>query len=235
MRRSTPVDNDPHTHLYNAIGEMEILEELSLRSERALERELEQLHNKMDIDEAELDAHQLDAYLSDMNDHYIMVSEELPLLQNYSHLLMAFSIFEKCMNDVCSGLGHRKNFPIALKDMHGQGIQRAKAYLSKAGGIADPFAGSVWSRISVLAEIRNAIAHKSGYVEFRPSDDRSLQSRLREEEHLEFLQETLDQRDRQITFNGTFVREATTLLANFLNELSQDLTRSLRNSNKGQT
>ncbi|MGB3690305.1 MAG: hypothetical protein WBA02_13520 [Jannaschia helgolandensis] len=198
---------DPKTVIGNTFAELEVLHELCSSGEAALNQQLEELHGKMDEDIAGLDAYGEEGYLSDINDHYVMVSLSMPMYQNYAYLTLGFALFEKCLNDVSMQIRDDRNFPLSLKDIHGQGIARAKVYLSKVCGITSPFQTAAWSRALLLAEIRNAISHRGGFIDHKPDDIRSLYTRLAKfpEIELDHVWDVADQPDRQIGFDNSFV------------------------------
>lgn len=177
----------------------------------------------MDEEESGLSENELDSYYRDINDHYIVVSETMPLLQNYAFLTLGFSLFEKTLNDVCVHLREERGFALSLKDIHGQGVARAKIYLRKVCQIARCFDTPAWASILQFAEIRNAIAHRSGYVDHRPLDKSSASSRLSAIDGLRMEHELQGQEDRKIMFDNTFVVGTLSIYDTFLRDLWSDI------------
>jgi hypothetical protein len=145
-----------------------------------------------------------DDYLAHVNDEYIEVSETLPCLYWYSQFLIAYSYFERALNALSMSFQKQNGAAVSIKDMSGQGITRARTYLTKVCEITSPFELPEWQRANLLAEIRNAIAHTSGYVDYLPADKRSLFSRL-EGQGIELRTEILNQKDAQIIITREFV------------------------------
>jgi hypothetical protein len=85
----------------------------------------------------------------------------------------------------------------------GQGIQRAKSYLEKVCGVSFPSNTAEWTRMRILAELRNVIAHTDGDVGRAKERERITQMvrsttglSLRRDQYLEvdpeFISETLE-------------------------------------------
>lgn len=201
------------------MSELNVLAELCEANEASLTKKLDDLHKQME-EEGDIDNGD---YLADINDYYIMVSATMPMFQNYALLTLGFSFFEKGLNDVCSELRRKRLLSVDLKDLHGQGISRAKLYLSKVCSITAPFNGDAWPKISMLNEIRNAITHRGGFVDFTPDDRRSLYSRLNDIDGIEFEWDVADQTDRQISFGNGFVLASLGYYDSFLRLLWAEL------------
>ena len=167
------------THLLIAFDSIDRLCGLG---EEQLGRELNNLHEAMDRDYISIDSEfEEDAYLRHISDEYIDVSETLPCIYWYSQFLIAYSLFEKSLNSLANSFHYKTGTQIKYTDMGGQGIERTKNYLSKVCNVDAPFRSSDWQTIKLLAEIRNAIAHKSGYISRTPSVRGSLYYRLERE------------------------------------------------------
>ena len=176
----------------------------------AFETELAQLHAMMDKDLEGADEHEQDAYFSNINDYWIDTAETIPLLQWYAQLLVAYGYFENLINNVCSALRMERDYTLALKDLHGQGITRAKAYLSKVAGIPEVFGGKEWDAIRQVAEARNVVAHRNGFVDHEPNNAKSTYSKLSAQQNLELKQEVMNQPDAQVVISCDYVKNAIT-------------------------
>jgi hypothetical protein len=174
------------------------LERLIKLGQNALDAELNGLHKAMDEDYKTLESENDEGdYLAHVNDEYFEVSETLPCLYWYSQFLIAYSFFERALNALSMSFQKQNGAAASLKDMSGQGIARAKIYLAKVCGITAPFELPEWQQATLLAEIRNVIAHTNGYVDYLPNDKRSLFSRL-EGKDIELKTEIANQEDAQI-------------------------------------
>lgn len=179
-----------------------------------------------------LDTHDEEAYLSNVNDHYIMVSITMPMYQNYALFTLGFSFFEKCLNEVSTELKRSRDISLALKDLHGLGLTRAKIYLSKVCGIEEPFQSPAWAKALLFGEMRNSIAHRCGFVDHRPDDPKSLYCRLLDVPGIELEQiwDVADQPDRQIGFSNEFVVDSLAVYNDVLRALWKALQRYPRTS-----
>lgn len=148
-----------------------------------------------------------DAYLGHVNDEYIVVSETLPCLHWYAQFLIAYSFFERSLNAFAYSYAGQNGTSLELKDINGRGIDRARRYLSKVCNIEEPFNSLEWQKIRTLSEVRNTIAHRSGYTDYLPDDRGSLYFRL-QEDGLELRTEESGQEEVQIFISGDFVLDS---------------------------
>ncbi|MCR1991403.1 hypothetical protein NSA31_06345 [Bacillus subtilis] len=80
--------------------------------------------------------------------------------------LQAYFTFESYLNSVCDFQEKQLYLNFSYKDMHGQGIERAKLYLCKACGlITDAFSSNEWKTIRDYNTLRNAFVHNNGIVD----------------------------------------------------------------------
>jgi hypothetical protein len=182
----------------HALIQFDTLERLIKLGQNALDIELNDLHAAMNEDYKTFESEGDEGdYLAHVNDEYTEVTETLPCLYWYSQFLIAYSFFERALNALSMSFQKQNEAAASLKDMSGQGIGRARIYLAKVCGITAPFALPEWQQATLLAEIRNVIAHTNGYVDYLPTDKRSLFSRLKGKD-IELKTEIANQEDAQI-------------------------------------
>jgi hypothetical protein len=191
--------------IFEILIEFEVMERHCELGKKMLESELKEIQDLIDNNLEGADDNYAGAFLADINDEFIEVYEVLPRLQWYSQFLVAYSFFEKSLNDICKLLQTYFEYSLSINDLSGQGITRAKNYLSKVAGVTKPFKMSEWQSAKLFADIRNAIAHKNGFVDILPNDSGSLFARLSNRNDLELKQELADQTDAQIQFGMDFV------------------------------
>lgn len=104
-----------------------------------------------------------------------------PNLQRYSTLITLFSFFEQELDRLCRWFHKSEKLAIAHTDLAGKGVERAKIYLSKAGGIDFGAIGS-WSEIMRIQRIRNLIVHADGVLP--KEEDKKLKQYIDECTHL---------------------------------------------------
>lgn len=216
---------DPLTVIGNTCAELDVLTELCASNDAALRLKLDELHRRIDRQVADLDEHGKDDYLSNINDQYIMVSITMPMYQNYALFTLGFSFFEKCLNEVSAELRRDRGIALGLKDIRGQGIGRAKIFLSKVCGVTGAFETAAWSQAMLYSEIRNTIAHRCGFLDYRPDDAKSLYRRLLGLHGIELKQvwDVADQPDRQIGFGNAFVIDSIATYTHVLQALGESL------------
>lgn len=192
-------------------------------SKQGLDEELRQLEDQMDEELGGLNEFEQDAFFRDVNDHWIETAETLPRLQWYSQLMVAYGYFEKVLNDFCTELREFDNIKLSLKDLHGQGIERARNYLVKVVGLEKAFATSDWQSIKLLGLLRNSVAHRDGFVDYEPDSPKSTYSKLSEIEGVELRQEAMNQEDAQIFFNENVVIAAIEVFDSFIRKLITEM------------
>jgi hypothetical protein len=177
-------------------------------AQSALAAELDQLHAMMEKDIEGADEHEQDAYFGNINDYWIDTAETIPLFQWSAQLLLAYGYFEHLLNKVCAAVRTEHSYSIAVKDLHGQGITRAKAYLSKVAGIPAVFSTAEWEAVTQVSEVRNVIAHRNGFVDYEPNNPRSTYCQLVGQQNLELKQELRDQPDARVVVDAKYVLAA---------------------------
>jgi len=175
---------------------------------KALTSELEELEELMKKELESLDELATEAYFSDINDEYIEVAETLPRLQWYSQFLLAYSFFEQSLNTICTAFREDFSYPLSFKELSDQGISRARNYLVKVCGLTSPFDTPDWQEAKLFADIRNAIAHRNGFIDYLPNKSNSLYSRLTGRSDIELKQDVMDQVEAQLIFDRMFVLRA---------------------------
>ncbi len=78
---------------------------------------------------------------------------------------MIISLFEDYINQLCLILKKVNRSNVALKDIRGSGIERAKTYLKKEVGIPFPSDDDSWKKILDAQLIRNIVAHNGGHLD----------------------------------------------------------------------
>jgi hypothetical protein len=192
-------------------------------SKQGLDEELRQLEEQMNEELSSLNEFEQDAFFSNVNDHWIETAETLPRLQWYSQLMVAYGYLEKVLNDFCGEFRDSGNIKLSLKDLHGQGIERARNYLVKVVGLEKAFSTSAWQSIKLLGVLRNSVAHRDGFVDYEPDSPRSTYSKLCKIEGVELRQEVINQEDAQIFFNENVVIEALRVFDSFIRSLIEEM------------
>jgi len=192
-------------------------------SKRGLADELAQLETEMDKQLTNLDERDQDLFYRDVNDHWIETAETLPRLQWYSQLLTLYGYFEKLLNDLCVEQREHNKFTLSFKDLHGQGIERARNYLVKIVGLNKSFLTPEWQRIKAIGILRNSVAHRDGFVDFEPNNLKSIYAQLSKISGVELREETMNQEDSQIFFGEQVIIETIELFDIFIRSLNSEL------------
>ena len=91
-----------------------------------------------------------------------------PQMHRQASLMAAVSLAEIELNKFCDHQAKKRKQDIIVTDLKGQGIVRAREYLSKVGGVQKAWKCIAWQELRRASEIRNAIVHNDAVIE---SDD----------------------------------------------------------------
>ena len=150
-------------------------------------------------------------YLDDRNFHFLSA---FPQIQWRAEFLLVYSFFEHTLNQLCLHVQKRSNFELSYKDSKGNGICRARNYLIKVAGVKDTFiAPTNWERARLLGDIRNAITHKNGEIEYTPDNAKSLCARMIKakminESLIQLKRDIPPQKDAEIVLSYEFVKQS---------------------------
>ncbi|MDR5860418.1 hypothetical protein FZZ93_14550 [Halomonas eurihalina] len=146
------------SYFIQKLGSMQIFIELSERQWReessSYERSLVNEHESLSWDR-----------YGYRNDLAANINQEFPQYQRQSQLIMIVSLFEDYLNQLCVSFKAENTLDVALTDIKGSGIDRAKTYLKKAVGIPFPSDGDSWKKIVEAQLIRNIVAHNAGHLD----------------------------------------------------------------------
>lgn len=148
------------------------------------------------------------AYQDNLVDEYQRLSGDLPRIQWNAQFLVAYSTFENSLNALCRIVERRSGARLSFKDISGRGIVRAANYLSKVGNVKEPFETRDWQKALLYGEIRNAIAHQSGEIEYELTNKGSLAFRIQKVAGLELKQAFEGANDATIYLGPEFLSDA---------------------------
>lgn len=128
--------------------------------------------NPFDPDDAELVPHygDVDGHMWDLNSVF---AEYFPNLQRGSAAVTLFAFFENEMNRLCHLLQKVDGAKVTLKDLQGEGIERATNYLSLIVGIDAHKDKAEWNEIVGIRTFRHTWVHAAGRLPKPPHDDKS--------------------------------------------------------------
>ncbi|WP_298723100.1 hypothetical protein [uncultured Oceanisphaera sp.] len=152
-----------------------------------------------------------------LQDEHWNLTSQYPKFLWHSHYLLLYGLFETILNSYCSIAAQKVDSNLKLKDLSGQGIERAKNYLSKVAGLERCFNTCEWQEIKLAGEIRNVIAHAAGKLNYENSSHKKLAEKLRSVQYIELLNETESGSD--ILLSEGFVVSKNRLIRGFINTL----------------
>lgn len=105
-------------------------------------------------------------------------------LYRKSTLVSLYSFLEHSLNDLCGHLFRTKAFAVAVTDLRGEGIIRAKDYLEKLPKVDFSLLNDEWTHLIEFNKIRNCIVHSDGDIN-QSRSKKSLNEIVKSREGLE--------------------------------------------------
>lgn len=129
-------------------------------------------------------------YLDDYySEQYNFLVEIQPNIFNKSALVSLYSSLEHNLNDFCNICQKMKGTNISVSDFNGDGIHKAKKYLTKLMGI-DFGQSQEWQFITEFNKVRNCIVHANGDINKMTSTDK-LQAIVKNEPELSLKEDNI--------------------------------------------
>lgn len=190
--------------------------------DRQLASELQRIEAAMDS-EIEADPAGEEGTLHAWNDTWVDAAWMMPTLQWWSTVVMGYALFERQLNEVCAFAQSRRGLELKVVDTYGNGIDRAKTYLSKVFGVKHVFSTHGWGQAKLYGALRNVIVHHAGVLPITPGHPRSLYARLSAEDGVSFREELSEDSEAAVVLDAGFVRRSTIALGALLQSVAAEL------------
>jgi len=89
----------------------------------------------------------------------------LPRLFRSTFLVSLYAVYESAVTEIARLIQKQKVIAISINDLKGDFLDRAKKYFKDVINFQLYSGHEVWDRITMLSELRNAIAHTNGRIE----------------------------------------------------------------------
>jgi hypothetical protein len=185
-----------------------------------LEKEQTDFKKRFDKNLKELQGDARINYQEWQSDNHFYLFDVFPSLQWLSLFNTAYSVFEKNMNYICRLAWQKTNSNIQLKDLHGQGIERAKLYLNKVAGIVEPFESTLWQKVRRYADLRNVMVHATGELDLSNGNHKKVLEFALSHPKIKVIQYTKESEPSEIQLEPEIVLEAIEDFRGFLALLS---------------
>lgn len=140
-----------------------------------------------------------------------------PSIHRESVTITLFSFFEHQLNDLCKDISSCLKDQIKLKDLHGQGIERAQTYLSKIANFDWSKVNGSWGYLKSAQRIRNLLVHNGGRInKYKDKDKDKL---------LKFIESNKNLRIETVSIgqDGANIEKRIIIDAGFINELLENM------------
>jgi hypothetical protein len=156
----------------------------------------------------------VDGSMWDLNSVFV---EYFPNLQRGSAAVTLFTFFESEMNKLCFRLQKIEGAKVALKDLQGDGIERATNYLRLIVGIDVHKEKAEWSEIVGIRTFRNNWVHAAGRLPELPDGGQSAISQYVRASSF------LEPADLNITIKPGFLRHVLATFDRYLQRINESL------------
>lgn len=143
-------------------------------TESALEQEKSRFNEIYKAKVSELNAEEKANFDKFLIEVHWKLHDVFPTLQWNSVFNTAYTIFENHMNELCKILTKNTATELSLKDINGQGIERAKIFISKVIGIKSVFNSTEWEEVKAYSKVRNILVHTSGNLDLTQKNHKEI-------------------------------------------------------------
>jgi len=197
--------------------ELECIEESCSYVSNTLASAIKKLELRSSKDIEMIDESFKDQLIDSLYDEHWTLASQFPKYQYYSHYLLSYGLFETILNEYCTKAAQKLNSKLKLKDLSGQGIERAKNYLSKVAGLEELFNSSDWQKLKLAGEIRNIIAHTAGNLNYENNKHKELARKLNDMDEV-ILQDESDY-GSEIILSEKFVISTIHVIKRFIRDV----------------
>ena len=136
----------------------QLIEEEIVRGEEAAGREFQDKWQALEFkDEAEWDLLR--------QDRDFRVKFVLPRVFRGPFLVTLFTVYETAVTEIAKLVQDKRGIQISLDDLRGDLLNRAKKYYGHVLDFELSKSNQHWERITLLSDLRNAIAHRNGRLD----------------------------------------------------------------------
>ena len=151
--------------LYTLEKHLELIEEEIKRGEEAAKAELDVKVRPLYLNDRELSLDEQDEEHYYRGEYYYQIDFVLPRVLRGPFLVALFAVYETAVTEVASHIQKKRGGQILLNDSKGDLLNRAKKYYKNVLEFELSSNNKSWERLTVLSELRNAIAHTNGRLD----------------------------------------------------------------------
>ena len=144
---------------------LELIEEEIKRGEEVAKAELDANVRELYLNERELSLDEKDEEHYYRGEYYYQIDFVLPRVLRGPYLVALFAVYETAVTEVASHIQKKRGGQISLDDIKGDLLSRAKKYYKHVLQFELSSNNKSWERLTVLADLRNAIAHTNGRLD----------------------------------------------------------------------
>ncbi len=151
-------------HISIIAGKLDELEQYHQRIEEFIAEEVASLRSRLGELLGKLTEEERYQRQTFYSDEYSLLGEVFTRTLRVSVLFIGYMLFETSLEAICAAEQKHRGHSRVLRDMKGEGIERAKLYLVKVCGVAFPGESREWVRLTDFNKVRNALSHADGDI-----------------------------------------------------------------------
>ncbi len=191
---------------------LELIEEEIKRGEEAAKAELDAKLRPLYLNKQELSLDERDEEHNYREEYYYQIDFVLPRVLRVPFLVALFAVYETAVIEVASHIQKKRGGQISRDDFKGDLLNRAKKYYKRVLQFELSSNNKRWERLTVLAGLRNAIAHTNGRLDMIEEQNRKKMEKILK---LDGVKDELG----FVIVSGAFLRETFTLVKDDLEDL----------------
>ena len=153
------------------LADFSMIRDLAALLEQQIERQETWLERRVNLLTENKTPEEQNAILQQFLGPHTLLAERYPNMLRQWAFTAAYASFEHRLNELCDSLQTEAGLRVAVTDLRGRGIKRARDYIKKV--LAQPFPDRehAWSEMLVMQWIRNVIVHADGRIEYADCTD----------------------------------------------------------------
>lgn len=155
--------------------------------------ELSTLERQLELIEDQINRRKEEAYNTLQSNLQIFPKEEHDIaFQEYTHemdfvlprtlrnpfLVSLFAVYESTVTEIARLIQEKQKRRISIDDLNGNFLQRSKKYYRDVVEFRLSMSNQSWQRVTMISDLRNAIAHSNGRLEMMKKSTRNKMDKL---------------------------------------------------------
>ncbi|MEB1806610.1 MAG: hypothetical protein LPK26_04755 [Bacillaceae bacterium] len=146
---------------------------------KIVEQQFKDSLQKFEKEASELTPDEQEEYFDHYYDEWSPFKNDFPKIHRSSLFISIYSFLESALINLCKRSYGKYHLSSTYEDISGNGIERAKIYLTKVAEIDFPSNTKEWQFIKLCNDIRNCIVHNQSYLNSDSKKAEKLENQLK--------------------------------------------------------